>query len=239
MHTFKWLNSSICPIDLTLKSTTTPDQSESGSNGNEGVLHIPQSPASDAVFCHTQDTTSVWPIDRTQTSFYTLVQGWPGNNGNVGVFHIPLSSRTGASLSDTLVISWKLVGGYPSAEMQLADFTAPADCAYSWWRWVGKYIIINKQKMMRKSVLWKKEQKNHCWIWAIANLISRNSCEKIGFLRNKKCVSQQKFILYFLSMLFTNGCKMKNWKVGMKKTIAQCSADLSNGSFCKFSNKLR
>ena len=36
-------NCSIWPIDKTLSGATTPGQSEPGSNGNEGVLHIPQS----------------------------------------------------------------------------------------------------------------------------------------------------------------------------------------------------
>ena len=34
---------SIQPIDRTLSGATTPGQSGPGSNGNEGVLHIPQS----------------------------------------------------------------------------------------------------------------------------------------------------------------------------------------------------
>ena len=34
---------SIYPIDGTLTGATTPGQSGPGSNGNEGVLHIPQS----------------------------------------------------------------------------------------------------------------------------------------------------------------------------------------------------
>ena len=38
-------NSSIWPIDRTLSSATTPDKSEPGSDGNEGVLHIPKAPA--------------------------------------------------------------------------------------------------------------------------------------------------------------------------------------------------
>ena len=33
--------SSILPIDKTLSGATTPDQSEPGSDGNEGLLHIP------------------------------------------------------------------------------------------------------------------------------------------------------------------------------------------------------
>ena len=40
----KWLNSSIWPIDGSLTGTTTLGQSGPGSNGNEGVLHIPQTP---------------------------------------------------------------------------------------------------------------------------------------------------------------------------------------------------
>ena len=36
-------NNSFWPTDRTLSSVTTPDQSEPGSNGNEGVIHIPQS----------------------------------------------------------------------------------------------------------------------------------------------------------------------------------------------------
>ena len=37
------MNISSWPIDGTLTSTTTPGHSKPGSNGNEGVLHIPQS----------------------------------------------------------------------------------------------------------------------------------------------------------------------------------------------------
>ena len=39
----KWLKNSICPIDGTLKGTTSLGQSGPGSNGNEGVHNIPQS----------------------------------------------------------------------------------------------------------------------------------------------------------------------------------------------------
>ena len=37
------LNSSTWPIDWALSDATTPGQGGSGSNGNEGVLHIPYS----------------------------------------------------------------------------------------------------------------------------------------------------------------------------------------------------
>ena len=39
----KWLTISIWPINGNLTGTTNPDQSGPGSNGNEGLLHIPQS----------------------------------------------------------------------------------------------------------------------------------------------------------------------------------------------------
>ena len=41
-------NSSIRPIDRTLSSATTPDQSGPGINGNDGVLHIPQNSKTEA-----------------------------------------------------------------------------------------------------------------------------------------------------------------------------------------------
>ena len=37
--------SSIWPIDRALSGSSTPDQSRSGSDGNEGILRIPQSPS--------------------------------------------------------------------------------------------------------------------------------------------------------------------------------------------------
>ena len=37
------LKSSIWPIDKTLSGASTPGQSAHGNDGNEGVLHIPQS----------------------------------------------------------------------------------------------------------------------------------------------------------------------------------------------------
>ena len=42
LHIVKWLNSSVWSIDSTQTGTTTPGQNGSGSNGNEGVFHIPQ-----------------------------------------------------------------------------------------------------------------------------------------------------------------------------------------------------
>ena len=42
LHSVKMSNNSIWPIDRTLSSATTPGQSGPGSNGNEGVHHIPK-----------------------------------------------------------------------------------------------------------------------------------------------------------------------------------------------------
>ena len=55
-------NSPIWPIDSTLSGATTPGQNGSGSNGNEEVLHIPQSSSitgaspSDYLVSYIQDT---------------------------------------------------------------------------------------------------------------------------------------------------------------------------------------
>ena len=49
LHTVKWLNSSIWPIDWTQTDTTTPGQSGAESNGNQRVLHITQSSKTEAL----------------------------------------------------------------------------------------------------------------------------------------------------------------------------------------------
>ena len=54
-------NSSIWPTDRIVSGATTLDQSSLGSNGNEGVLHIPQSSRtgvlwSDSFESYIQDT---------------------------------------------------------------------------------------------------------------------------------------------------------------------------------------
>ena len=43
------MNSSICPTDGTLIGTTTPSQSEPGSNGNEGYSRTGASPSDSLV----------------------------------------------------------------------------------------------------------------------------------------------------------------------------------------------
>ena len=46
-------SSSIWPKDRTLSGATIPGQSGPGNDGNEGVLHIPQS----------SNITEIWPLD--------------------------------------------------------------------------------------------------------------------------------------------------------------------------------
>ena len=60
----------------------------------------------------------------------TPAQSGPGTNSNEWALHIPQSSRTGASLSDGLVLypGHSLGGSYLFAEMQLAYSIAPANC---------------------------------------------------------------------------------------------------------------
>ena len=47
----KWLNSSIWPIDETVTGTITLGHSGPGRNGNEKVVHIPQSSWTEASSC--------------------------------------------------------------------------------------------------------------------------------------------------------------------------------------------
>ena len=97
-------------MPLVLSGTTTLRQSGPGSNGNEGVLHIPQSPSitgtspSDCLVSY-QDThvggltpllRCSWCILRPQpTEQTTLGQCLFGSNGNEGVQHTPKITRTG------------------------------------------------------------------------------------------------------------------------------------------------
>ena len=70
-------NSSTWPIDRTLSWATMPDQSESGSDGNEGVLHILQSSS----ITRTSPSNCLMPYPGHLLSL-TLLQGY-------NVFHSP------------------------------------------------------------------------------------------------------------------------------------------------------
>ena len=84
---YKCLNRYIWPIDRTLSGTAIFAQREPESNGNKGLLHTLHrfrtgASPSNAVYCHTQDTSSIWPIDRTLTGTTTLDQSGTESNGN-------------------------------------------------------------------------------------------------------------------------------------------------------------
>ena len=101
--------SSIKPIDRALSGATTPGQRGLESNGNEGVLRIPQS----------SSITGSSPLDYLVS--YPLVEGLPLCREKVGVFNSP--NRLGHSLERE---------SYPWAEMQSMYSTAPTDWATRW-----------------------------------------------------------------------------------------------------------
>ena len=74
--------SSIWPIDRTFLSATTPGQSEPESNGNEGVLFIPQSSSITGTSpsdCYIQDThwrEWSYPSAEKQTMYSTPIVDW-------------------------------------------------------------------------------------------------------------------------------------------------------------------
>ena len=74
----------------------------------------------------------IWLVCRTLLSVTAPGQSEAGGNGNKGILHIPQSSRTGASLSNDLMLylGHMLRGRVlPFAEMQSVYSTAPADWA--------------------------------------------------------------------------------------------------------------
>ena len=83
----------------------------------------------------------IWPIDRTLSNVTTPDQSGPESDGNEEVLHIPQTSSTVASSSDDLMSysGHSLGKSYPSAVMQLAYSTAPAD-------WAGWKISIGYLK---------------------------------------------------------------------------------------------
>ena len=78
---------------------------------------------------------SIWPIDRNLSGVTTPGQSGLGNDGNEELWIPQSSSITWASPSDSLVPypGLSLGESYPSAEMQLVYFTAPADWALGVW----------------------------------------------------------------------------------------------------------
>ena len=86
LHCVEMSNSSVWPIDRTLSSATTPGQSVPESNGNEGILCIPQS--------STDRSLATWWLNIIS---WTLIEGvLPFCSDVFGVFYSP--SRLGCWL---------------------------------------------------------------------------------------------------------------------------------------------
>ena len=76
-------NSSIWPIDRTLSGATTPGQSQLGSDGNEGILRIPQSSSitevspSDCLVSYTgHSLEGSYPCVEIQSVYSTATANW-------------------------------------------------------------------------------------------------------------------------------------------------------------------
>ena len=70
LHTVKVSNCSVRPIDRILTRTTTPSQSEPGSNGNEGVLRIPQTIRWYCIISRTLVVVGVLSLCRDEVSIF-------------------------------------------------------------------------------------------------------------------------------------------------------------------------
>ena len=133
-------NSSIRPIDRTLSGATTPDQSGPGSEGNEGVLRIPQS--SSITGASASDGLVSYPGHLLVESFL--------RRDTVGVFYSP--SRLGHCLMEL---------PFPLALFYLhhtGDSLSVVLCIYSLNSW--KYYQIYSMEFSRiQLVLYKKKKK--------------------------------------------------------------------------------
>ena len=97
----------IWPIDRTISGATTPGQRGFGSDGNEGILHIPQT--SNFTVASPSDCLGSYPG-------HSLVRVSAFYRDTVGVFYNPADCST-------------LGESYPSAEMQSLYSATPADWA--------------------------------------------------------------------------------------------------------------
>ena len=120
--------SSIWPINRTLSGATIPGQSEPGSDGNKGVLRIPQS----------SSITGASPSDCLVSYLGHSLSGvLPLYREAVGVFYSP--SRLGYQDTHWWVGGW---GSYHSAEKESMHSTAPA----YWTRiltWNYNYLLMD------------------------------------------------------------------------------------------------
>ena len=80
-------------VDRTLTGTTSSSQNASGSNGNEGIVHIPQisrtaDSLSGEVYNYTLDNSFIWLLHGTLTGTTSSSQSARGSNVIEGVLHI-------------------------------------------------------------------------------------------------------------------------------------------------------
>ena len=105
--------SSIWPINITLSGATTPGQSGPGSDGNKGVLRIPQSYTI---------TGALW------SDFLVSYLGH-----SLGESYFSAETQSVYSTAPNDWATWRSLGkSYPSTEMQSVYSTAPNDWAT--WR---------------------------------------------------------------------------------------------------------
>ena len=77
-------NNAIYPFDKTLSGATTQSQSGHGNDGNEGILHIPQS-SSIGLFNVYQDTCCEcpYPAEEMQSMYSTAPANWAEFEWNI------------------------------------------------------------------------------------------------------------------------------------------------------------
>ena len=127
------LCSSIWPIDMTLSGVTTTGWSGPGSDGNKGVLRIPQS----------SNTTQISPSDcLVSNPGDSLVESWPSVEKQSVYSVAPADWATGLSLKvglTSLQISSRCI-------LQPQP-NGPQD---SRWRWERAYLSAEKQSVYSK-----------------------------------------------------------------------------------------
>ena len=125
-------NSSIWPIDRTLSGATTLSLSGPGSNGNKGVVHIPQSscitrvsPSDYLVSCPGHSLGKSCPSAEMQSVCSTATADWANSLGK------SCPSAEMQSVCSTATADWanSLEESCPSEEMQLVYSAASADWA--------------------------------------------------------------------------------------------------------------
>ena len=94
---------------------------------------------SDAVWRHTQDTSSIWPIHWTLTGITTPGQSGYGSNGNEEVLHITQSSSRKVSLADS---SESYPGHMLGGSLRLCRDAVNVINSTRWLGW--NFVLFNK-----------------------------------------------------------------------------------------------